>query len=189
MRRTVFPHRVLPWLLLAPQLAITVIFFFWPAGLAFRLSLLRDDPFGLTTTFVGLANFRRVLGDPNYLNALWVTVVFSTLVAFGALAIALFLAVQAEKIRRGRGLYRTLMIWPYAVAPAIAGMLWLFMFNPNFGTLSVRCLLAGNSIDALADVSRARARTKIVAVAAALAAATCSARRAAVRACSSRAAA
>lgn len=137
MRRTVFPHRVLPWLLLAPQLAITVIFFYWPAGQAFRQSLLREDPFGLTTTFVGLANFRRVLGDPNYLNALWVTVVFSTLVAFGALAIALFLAVQAEKIRRGRGLYRTLMIWPYAVAPAIAGMLWLFMFNPNFGTLSV----------------------------------------------------
>jgi sn-glycerol 3-phosphate transport system permease protein len=137
MRRTVFPHKLLPWLLLAPQLAITLIFFYWPAAQAFRQSLFKEDAFGLKTTFVGLGNFRRVLSDPNYLNALQVTAVFSVLVAFGALAVALFLAVQAEKVVRGRGLYRTLMIWPYAVAPAIAGMLWLFMFNPTFGTLSV----------------------------------------------------
>ena len=136
MRRTVFPHRILPWVLLAPQLAITLIFFYWPAAQAFRQSLFKEDAFGLKTTFVGLGNFRRVLSDPNYLNALQVTAVFSVLVAFGALAVALFLAVQAEKVVRGRGLYRTLMIWPYAVAPAIAGMLWLFMFNPTFGTLS-----------------------------------------------------
>jgi sn-glycerol 3-phosphate transport system permease protein len=136
MRRTVFPHKLLPWLLLAPQLAITLIFFYWPAAQAFRQSVLKEDPFGLSSTFVGLANFRKVLSDPAYLNALQVTVVFSLLVAFGALAIALFLAVQAEKIVRGKGFYRTLMIWPYAVAPAIAGMLWLFMFNPSFGTLA-----------------------------------------------------
>ena len=98
--------------------------------------MLKEDPFGLSSTFVGLANFRRVLSDPSYLNALQVTVVFSLLVAFIPMAIALFLAVQAEKITRGKGLYRTLMIWPYAVATAIAGMLWLFMFNPSFGTLA-----------------------------------------------------
>lgn len=136
MRRTVFPHKLLPWLLLAPQLAITLIFFYWPAGQAFRQSMLKEDAFGLKTTFVGLANFRKVLGDPAYLNALQVTAVFSALVAFFAMAIALFLAVQAEKVVRGKGFYRTLMIWPYAVAPAIAGMLWLFMFNPSFGTLA-----------------------------------------------------
>lgn len=136
MRRTVFPHKFLPWLLLAPQLAVTLIFFYWPAGQAFRQSMLKEDPFGLSSTFVGLANFRRVLSDPSYLNALQVTVVFSLFVAFLPMAIGLFLAVQAEKITRGKGLYRSLMIWPYAVATAIAGMLWLFMFNPSFGTLA-----------------------------------------------------
>ncbi len=136
MRRTVFPHKLLPWLLVAPQLAITLIFFYWPAGQAFRQSMLKEDPFGLSSTFVGFANFRKVLSDPNYLNSLQVTVIFSALVAFFAMAIALFLAAQAEKIVRGKGFYRTMMIWPYAVAPAIAGMLWLFMFNPSFGTLA-----------------------------------------------------
>ncbi len=155
MRRTVFPHKLLPWLLLAPQLAITLIFFYWPAGQAFRQSLLREDPFGLKTTFVGLANFRKVLSDPAYLNALQVTVIFSLLVAFSALAIALFLAVQAEKLVRGKGFYRTLMIWPYAVAPAIAGMLWLFMFNPSFGTLAYPLKQLGISWNPLLDGEQA----------------------------------
>ena len=101
-----------------------------------KQSLLREDPFGLKTQFVGLANFKRVLADPAYLNSIKVTVVFSVATAFISMAIALLLAVQAEKIIRGKTLYRTLMIWPYAVAPAIAGMLWLFMFNPSFGTLA-----------------------------------------------------
>lgn len=155
MRRTVFPHKLLPWLLLAPQLAITLIFFYWPAGQAFRQSLLREDPFGLKTTFVGLANFRKVLSDPAYLNAMQVTVIFSLLVAFSALAIALFLAVQAEKLVRGKGFYRTLMIWPYAVAPAIAGMLWLFMFNPSFGTLAYPLKQLGISWNPLLDGEQA----------------------------------
>ena len=149
MRRTVFPHRLLPWLLVAPQLAITLIFFYWPAGQAFRQSMLREDPFGLNSTFVGLANFRRVLADPSYLNSVRVTVVFSSLVAFLALAIALFLAVQAEKLVRGKGFYRTLMIWPYAVAPAIAGMLWLFLFNPSIGSLAYLLKAAGIQWDPL----------------------------------------
>ena len=136
MNRVTFPHRWLPILLVLPQLAITAVFFYWPAGQALWQSTLRQDPFGLATQFVGLANFRRVLADPSYLNALRVTAVFSVAVAFLSMALALFIAVQAEKNVRGRGLYRTMMIWPYAVAPAIAGMLWLFMFNPSFGSLA-----------------------------------------------------
>ena len=136
MNRVVFPHRLLPLLLVLPQLVITAIFFYWPAGQALWQSMLREDPFGLKTTFVGFANFRRVLSDPAYLNSLHVTAVFSVATAFLSMSIALLLAVQAEKVVRGRGFYRTMMIWPYAVAPAIAGMLWLFMFNPSFGTLA-----------------------------------------------------
>jgi sn-glycerol 3-phosphate transport system permease protein len=136
MTRAIFPHRLLPYLLVAPQLAISLVFFYWPAIQALRQSTQREDPFGLRTEFVGFANFARILSDPAYLNSIRVTVVFSVATAFLAMAIALLLAVQAEKVVRGRGFYRTLMIWPYAVAPAIAGMLWLFLFNPYFGTLA-----------------------------------------------------
>jgi sn-glycerol 3-phosphate transport system permease protein len=134
--RAIFPHKFLPYLLLAPQLAITLVFFYWPASQAVRQSLLREDPFGLKSKFVGLANFRHVLSQPNYISSLEITVVFSVCTALISMAAALLLAVMAEKIVFGKGLYRTLMIWPYAVAPAIAGMLWLFMFNPSFGTLA-----------------------------------------------------
>ena len=134
--RATFPHRLLPYLLVAPQLAISLVFFYWPAVQALHQSVLREDPFGLATQFVGLANFRRVLADPAYLNSIRVTAVFSFWTAFLSMAIALLLAVQAEKILRGKGFYRTLLIWPYAVAAAIAGMLWLFLFNPSFGTLA-----------------------------------------------------
>ena len=134
--RATFPHRLLPYLLVAPQLAISLVFFYWPAIQALHQSVLREDPFGLATQFVGLANFRRVLADPAYLNSIRVTAVFSFWTAFLSMAIALLLAVQAEKIIRGKGFYRTLLIWPYAVAAAIAGMLWLFLFNPSFGTLA-----------------------------------------------------
>jgi sn-glycerol 3-phosphate transport system permease protein len=134
--RATFPHRLLPYLLVAPQLAISLVFFYWPAVQALNQSVRREDPFGLSSRFVGLANFNRVLADPAYLNAIRVTVVFSFWTAFLSMAIALLLAVQAEKILRGTGFYRTLLIWPYAVAAAIAGMLWLFLFNPSFGTLA-----------------------------------------------------
>jgi sn-glycerol 3-phosphate transport system permease protein len=157
MNRAVFPHRVLPYLLLLPQLAISLVFFYWPAIQALRQSMLREDAFGLRTEFVGLANFARVLGDPAYLNSIRVTAVFSTLTAFLSMAIALLLAVQAEKVIRGRGLYRTLMIWPYAVAPAIAGMLWLFMFNPYFGTLAWPLRQMGIDWDPLLNGNQAMA--------------------------------
>ena len=155
--RATFPHRWLPWLLVAPQLAISLVFFYWPALQALRQSMLREDPFGLSTTFVGLANFRRVLADPNYLSSVRVTVVFSELTVLLSMAIALLLAVQAEKILRGRAFYRTLLIWPYAVAAAIAGMLWLFLFNPSFGTLAWPLRQLGIHWDPLLDGNQAMA--------------------------------
>jgi len=136
-RRVVFPNKLLPYLLLAPQIAITLVFFFWPAFQAVRQSLYRDDPFGFSSRFVGLDNFEMVLSDPAYINSLQVTVVFSLSVAVVALVAALLLAVMADRVVTGKGIYRTLLIWPYAVAPAIAGMLWLFLFSPAMGTLSV----------------------------------------------------
>jgi sn-glycerol 3-phosphate transport system permease protein len=134
--RVTFPNKALPYLLLAPQIAITLVFFFWPASQAIYQSMLREDPFGLRSAFVGLGNFRRVLADPNYVNSVRVTVVFCVATALIALVAALALAVMADRIIRGRGFYRTLLIWPYAVAPAVAGMLWLFLFNPAMGTFA-----------------------------------------------------
>jgi len=157
MNKATFPHKLLPYLLLAPQLAITLVFFYWPAGQALRQSTLREDAFGLKTQFVGLANFERVLADPAYLDSIGVTVVFSVLTAFISMAVALLLAVQAEKVVRGKGFYRTLLIWPYAVAPAIAGMLWLFLFNPSFGTLAYPLKLMGFNWDPLLNGPQAMA--------------------------------
>ncbi|WP_018855598.1 MULTISPECIES: sn-glycerol-3-phosphate ABC transporter permease UgpA [unclassified Rhizobium] len=136
MQRVVFPNKILPYLLVAPQIVLTVVFFFWPASQALYQSTQREDPFGLKSGFVGLANFRAVLSDENYLNSLQVTVVFSIATALLSMVLALALATAADKVVRGQGLYRTLLIWPYAVAPAVAGMLWLFMFNPAMGTFA-----------------------------------------------------
>ena len=135
MNRAVFPNKILPYFLVAPQIAITVVFFFWPASQAIYQSLLREDAFGLKTTFVGLGNFRTVLTDPSYINSIQVTSVFCLATTFIALALGLLLAVMADRVIKARGFYRTLLIWPYAVAPAIAGMLWLFLFNPSIGSL------------------------------------------------------
>ncbi len=112
--RVVFPNRILPYLLVAPQLAITLVFFYWPASQALRQSMLKEDPFGLSSKFVWFANFKKVLSDPNYLNSVHVTIVFSVATAAVAMATALLLAVMADKVVRSRGLYRTLLIWPYA---------------------------------------------------------------------------
>jgi sn-glycerol 3-phosphate transport system permease protein len=134
-KKVIFKGVALPYLLLLPQLVITGIFFFWPAGQAIYGSFLREDAFGLSREFVGLENFTDILADPNYLGAMWNTVVFSSAVAFSALGIAIFLAVQADKAIRGAAAYKTLLIWPYAVAPAVAAVLWLFLFHPQIGLL------------------------------------------------------
>ncbi|WP_439502509.1 sn-glycerol-3-phosphate ABC transporter permease UgpA [Aminobacter ciceronei] len=153
--RVVFPNKILPYLLVAPQLAITLVFFYWPASQALRQSMLREDPFGLSSKFVWFDNFKKVLSDPNYLNSIQVTAIFSISVAAVAMATALLLAVMAEKVVRSRGLYRTLMIWPYAVAPAIAGMLWLFLFNPSIGSLAYGLRWLGINWDPLLDGEQA----------------------------------
>jgi len=134
-KRVVFRHPVLPFLLVAPQIAITLIFFMWPASQALYQSVLREDAFGLNTEFVWLENFGDLFRDPQYLNSLHVTAVFSISVAVSALAVALYLAVQADRVIHGATAYKTLLIWPYAVAPAVAGVLWLFLFNPNLGII------------------------------------------------------
>ncbi|MCZ8150299.1 MAG: glycerol-3-phosphate transporter permease, partial [Roseomonas sp.] len=126
-KKVIFKGVALPWLLLLPQIVITGVFFFWPAGQAIYSSFLREDAFGLSREFVGLENFQDVLSDPNYAAAIWNTIVFSSSVAIIALGAALFLAVQADKAIRGANGYKTMLIWPYAVAPALAAVLWLFM--------------------------------------------------------------
>ena len=136
MKRVTFRGVVLPLVLLAPQLAITLVFFIWPASQALWQSLLRQDPFGLRTSFVWLDNFERVLSDPGYLHSLQETLVFSVAVTVSGLTIALLLALMADRVIKGAGAYKTILIWPYAVAPAIAGVLWLFMFNPTIGILA-----------------------------------------------------
>ncbi|HQR68993.1 MAG TPA: sn-glycerol-3-phosphate ABC transporter permease UgpA [Burkholderiaceae bacterium] len=135
-KRAFFRSRWLPYALVAPQLAITIIFFFWPAGQALYQSVLMQDAFGANTEFVGLENFRTLFNDPGYLASFRVTAVFSALVAGFGLAFSLLLAVFADRLLRGATVVKTLLIWPYAVAPAIAGVLWLFMFNPTLGVVA-----------------------------------------------------
>jgi sn-glycerol 3-phosphate transport system permease protein len=135
-RGVIFRHRLLPYLLVAPQLLVTLVFFIWPAGRAVHQSVLLEDPFGLGTEFVGIANFQALLTDPHYLHSIWVTLVFSSSVTALALGAALLLAVMADRAIRGASAYKTLLIWPYAVAPAVAGVLWLFMFNPTIGVVA-----------------------------------------------------
>lgn len=131
-----FNNKLLPYLLLLPQLVITFVFFYWPASQAVWQSFLREDAFGLTSEFVGLENYQALFAQPEYYKAMVTTAVFSTLVALLSLSIALLFATQADKELKAAPVFRTMMIWPYAVAPAIAGVLWIFMFHPSLGTLA-----------------------------------------------------
>ncbi len=135
-KRVVFRSAWLPYVLVAPQIAITIIFFFWPAFQAVYQSLLLQDAFGLHTEFVWFDNFKALFNDENYLASFKVTGVFSVLVAFSGLSISLLLAVAADRIVRGAFAFKTLLIWPYAVAPAIAGVLWAFLFAPSIGIIA-----------------------------------------------------
>jgi len=134
-KRAIFSNRSLPYLLLAPQIAVTLVFFIWPAFQALIQSVQRQDAFGFRTTFVGLDNFRRLLADPFYLASMQVTLVFSVAVTLLSMGFALLFAVMVNRMIRSRSPYTTLMVWPYAVAPAIAGVLWYFIFNPTIGIL------------------------------------------------------
>lgn len=128
-----FRHKWLPYALIAPQIVITLIFFIWPASQALYQSVLRQDAFGLRTDFVGMANFVRLFADDNYINSFVTTISFSAMVAGFSMGIALIMAIMADRVIRRAMVYRTLLIWPYAVAPAVAGVLWWFLFNPTIG--------------------------------------------------------
>ncbi|MGR3621654.1 sn-glycerol-3-phosphate ABC transporter permease UgpA [Pseudophaeobacter sp.] len=133
LKRVHFPTSPLPYLLVAPQLAITLVFFIWPASQAMYQSFLIEDAFGLGSEFVWFENFQMLWEDQHYLDAFLRTAVFSTLVAALSMGVALILAGFAQRVVQGAMVYRTLLIWPYAVAPVLAGALWVFMFNPTLG--------------------------------------------------------
>ena len=135
-KRVRFDSRWLPYALVAPQIAITIVFFFWPALQAVIQSVLLEDAFGTSSEFVGLANFRELFHNEDYLNSFRVTAVFSVAVAVLGLSISLVLAVFADRIIRGANIYKTILIWPYAVAPAVAAVLWLFLFSPTLGVVA-----------------------------------------------------
>ena len=144
-KRVVFKNKILPYFLVAPQIIITLVFFIWPAFMALYQSVQQEDAFGLKTVFVGLDNFKYIFTDPIYLNSIKVTMVFSFSVAAMAMSIALLLAVMADRAIRGATTYKTFIIWPYAVAPVAAAVLWYFLFNPTVGMISF--FLKGIGID------------------------------------------
>src|SRR6185437_7242010 len=135
-KQSIFQSKLLPYALVAPQLAVVLIFFYWPAAQAVLQSFLVQDAFGLSSTFVWFENYRELLSQPDYFSAIVRTFVFSFAIAFSSLSFALLLAVMADKPLRGGMFYRTLLIWPYAVAPPVVGVLWIFMLHPSLGVLS-----------------------------------------------------
>jgi sn-glycerol 3-phosphate transport system permease protein len=135
-KRVTFNERWLPYLLVAPQIVITLVFFFWPSGQAIWQSVISEDAFGGNTQFIWFDNFTHLLSDPNYYASARLTLVFSFLVASLGLAISLLLAVMADRIIRGASLYKNILVWPYAVAPAVVGVLFGFLFNPSVGVVA-----------------------------------------------------
>lgn len=135
-KRVVFNNKILPYILVAPQIIITLVFFMWPASQAIYQSVLREDAFGLKTTFVGLSNFASIFTDDVYLNSIHVTLIFSFAVAAISMSLALLLAVMADRAIRAATTYKTFIIWPYAVAPVVAAVLWYFLFNPTVGMIA-----------------------------------------------------
>jgi sn-glycerol 3-phosphate transport system permease protein len=163
-KRVVFKSAWLPWVLIAPQFIIITVFFFWPAAQALLQSVQRSDAFGSSVEFVGLENFRYLWNDPSYLESFKTTAIFSALVAGLGLSLSLVLAIFADRIVRGSGIYRTLLIWPYAVAPAVAGVLWLFLFSPSIGIMSYWLREMGVGWDPLLNSQHAMALIVMAAV-------------------------
>ena len=163
-KKVVFRSAWLPYVLVAPQIAITVLFFFWPAAQAVWYSFQLQDAFGERTQFVGLSNFATLFQDSNYLHSFGVTALFSVLVAGCGIAIALLLATMANRVIRGALAYRTLLIWPYAVAPAVAGVLWAFLFAPSVGIVTYALRRAGYNWDWVLQADQAMALVVIASV-------------------------
>ena len=163
-KRVQFRSTWLPWLLIAPQMAVIGVFFFWPAGQALYQSLTQQDAFGISSEFVGWLNFERLWEDASYLASFNTTAVFSLLVAALGLSVSLGLAVLAHRVVRGALFYKTLLIWPYAVAPVAAGVLWLFMFNSPMGVVSHGLRAWGLPWDHLLNADHAMALVVMAAV-------------------------
>lgn len=163
-KRVRFRSGWLPWVLLAPQVAVIAVFFFWPAAQALLQSLQQQDAFGTHVEWVGLANFEHLLADESYLASFQTTAVFSVLVAGLGLAISLALAVFADRVVKGAAIYKMLLIWPYAVAPAVAGVLWLFMFAPSIGIISYALRAVGYEWNHLIDSGQAMTLIVVAAV-------------------------
>ncbi|MBU0465075.1 MAG: sn-glycerol-3-phosphate ABC transporter permease UgpA [Proteobacteria bacterium] len=142
-KRVVFKHKFFPYFLIAPQIIITLVFFIWPASQAIYQSVLQEDAFGLSSKFVGLDNFAYIFTDEIYLNSIYVTIIFSFFVAAIAMSVSLLLATMADRVIKGATTYKTLIIWPYAVAPAVAGVLWYFLFNPTVGIVAIYLKIYG----------------------------------------------
>ncbi|ETX12448.1 glycerol-3-phosphate transporter permease [Marinomonas ushuaiensis DSM 15871] len=138
-----FPQKGLPWLLLLPQLLVTAIFFLWPAEQALEQAFYQEDAFGLSREFVGFENFIELFTDPLYYQSMLTTLFFSFSVAILGMSVALLLAVMADRVIRGKLAYQTLLIWPYAVAPALAGVLWWILFDPSMGPIALWLESAG----------------------------------------------
>ena len=163
-KRVLFRSRWLPWVLLAPQLTVISVFFFWPAAQALLQSFQVQDAFGMSAEWVGLANFQTLLADDNYAESFKTTAVFSVLVAVLGISLSLVLAVFADRIIKGALVYKTLLVVPYAVAPAVAGVLWVFMFSPSLGVVAYALGQMGISWNHLLDGGHAMALIVMAAV-------------------------
>jgi sn-glycerol 3-phosphate transport system permease protein len=163
-KRVLFRSAWLPWLLIAPQMAVILVFFFWPASQAVLQSMQSEDAFGTSTVWVGLENFKTLFEDPAYVESFQITALFSALVAGCGIAISLMLAIFADRILRGGLFYKTFLIIPYAVAPAIAGVLWIFMFSPAIGIVAYGLGLMGFQWNHLLDSNHAMALIVVAAV-------------------------
>ena len=163
-KRVLFKSAWLPWVLIAPQMAVILVFFFWPAGQALYQSVMQQDAFGASSEFVGMENFQRLFTDPSYLESFKTTAIFSILVAVGGLALSLLLAVMANRVVRASGLYKTLLIWPYAVAPVVAGVLWLMMFASPYGVIRYALIEMGFDWNHLLNADHAMALIVMAAI-------------------------
>ncbi len=163
-KRAAFRNRWLPYLLVGPQIAVTAVFFLWPAGQALFQSVRIQDAFGLHSRFAGLSNFSALFHSDAYLHSFGVTIVYSLLVTSIGIALSMLLAVMANRPLRGAAVYKTFLIWPYAVSPAIAGVLWLFLFNPSVGILGVALNRIGIRWDYLLNGNQALLLVTIAAV-------------------------
>ena len=163
-KRVRFQSSWLPWVLIAPQMVVVLVFFFWPAGQALYQSVMQQDAFGGTSVYVGWENFDNLFKDASYLESFKATALFSLLVASSGLVIALLLAVMANRVVRGAGIYKTLLVWPYAVAPVVAGVLWLMMFASPYGVVAYALQSMGMEWNHLLNANHAMALIVMAAV-------------------------